>query len=176
VDPVDAVSMASTVVWVMVDMGTLSPGMGCCCGRGVATGARSGLMNEAGWVLWTRAGIKPRVVSASDGFGLLTGGSAIRACLVSVAMRTVPRLALGSLCSGCLARVRPVKAVKQSRQWSMCLSSCSKAACSRVGGAGAQTCPVERRAVSLSFLWAACPMPPGLLLCWHVHTLPQRHP
>jgi hypothetical protein len=48
-------------------------------------------MNEAGWVLWTRAGIKPRVVSAS------AGGSAIRACHVSVTMCTVLRLPLGSL-------------------------------------------------------------------------------
>jgi hypothetical protein len=57
-------------------------------------------MNEAGQVLWTRAAIKPRVVSASAGrvgFGLLTGGAAIRACHVSVTMRTVPRLPLGSL-------------------------------------------------------------------------------
>jgi hypothetical protein len=58
--------------------------------------------NERGRVLWTRAAIKPRLVSASEGrlgFELLTGGSAIRACHVSVTMRTVPRLPLGSLYS-----------------------------------------------------------------------------
>jgi hypothetical protein len=49
--------------------------------------------NERGKVLRMRAANEPRLVSASEGrpgFELLTGGSAIRACHVSVTMRTTP--------------------------------------------------------------------------------------